>query len=655
MKSEKEIANIVPAAKLPRDLNQIFSYEIPEEIRNDLRIGSIVEIPFRRRKLQGVVFSFSKKMETAFKIKPIEKIVFEQGLSSETLQIAKFISEYYFVPLSWVLKIMLPKIPKKAARKKIELSSPVTTERMDKNLQKNIFAEIQKNSNTALLHNLDASRFDLYIKLIKSSPKSEQILLLMPEYFDIYSSANIFLQEFGPEKIAIINSEITENQFFEEWEKIRNGQAKLIISTRRGVLMPFSKLSTVIVDEEHSSSYKQWDQNPRYNARETAVELAKIWNAKIILSSSTLSMETYQRTKEDFNLTLAILEEKSKPQIIDMEVERKNGNYSILSEKLQESLLRNIYEKKQAVIFIPRLGNYTSFQCKDCGFTAICEDCGNTLIEHQTKLYCSRCRKIYEILNACPKCQGQNIKSFGCGSARIRAEIENIFDGKNIRIQELNSKIIENAGGQQKIFKDFSSHKIDILIGTQMILKNWNMPNLAVVGIIFPEIIFSQNNFRSKERIWQTMFKFYNLPQEKEVIIQTHKPLSPFFEKMRAGSFQNFLEEELADRDISIMKIPYPPFGRIIKLIYKHHEATMCEKEARYQYEILKQEIRGNILQEEMEIVSPFPAQSYREFGKYRWHIILRHKKSLTLDKRDKVLSKIKKDWIVDIDPDEII
>lgn len=654
MKQQDKIANIIPAAKLPKDLNQIFSYEIPEQIAKEIEIGSVVEIPFRRRKLQGVVFSFSPKTETAFKLKPIEKIIYKEKLNIQTVRMAEFVSEYYFVPLSWILKIILPQIPKRAARKKIKLADFVNHKITDKEIIEKNCKKIKENKKTVLFHNLDIQRLEIYKCLMKSDRKNGQTLLLMPEYFDIYSLSDFFVKEFGENKVAIINSGTTENQFFEEWRKIQSGLAQIIISTRQGVFMPFSKLTQIIVDEEHSSSYKQWDQNPRYNGRDVAINLAETWDASIVLSSPTPSPDSFLKTEKDFSLVSAFAQKKTKPQILDMEVERKNGNYNILSEKLRDSLLENIYNKKQAIIFIPRLGDYTSFQCKDCGFTAVCEDCGNTLIGHKDKLYCSRCKKNYELLVECPKCQGQNISSFGCGSSRIRKEIENLFEGKNIKIQEMNSKTLENISDQQKIFRDFSDKKIDLMIGTQMILKNWNMPNLTLIGIIFPEIIFSQNNFRSKEKIWQTMFRFYNLPEEKRVIIQTYKPENPFFEKMKNNEYEQFMKEELTDRRDSIMKIPYPPFGKIIKLIYKHIDAKMCEKEARYQYEILRQEIRKQNLQDEMEIISPFPAQNYREFGKYRWHIILRHKKNLTLGKRNQILAKTKKDWIIDIDPDEI-
>lgn len=656
MKTRKEqIANIVPTKKLPRDLMQIFSYEIPKEMEKEIQIGSLVEIPFRKSKIKGIVFSFSKKQETEFQIKPIANVLDSKCFSEQNIGLAKFIAEYYYCPISWIVDAMIPEIPKKEARKKIGLSNIVEVEKLEKSRKEEILKNITSEKKSVLLHNLNSKKLDLYKSIIKNQKSKSQSLIIMPEYFDVYSQAQFFIENFGEEKVAIINSEITKNQFFKEWQKIREGTAKIIIGTRQAVLMPFQNLGTIIVDEEHNPSHKQWDQNPRYHARDVAIKLAEIFDARIILSSPTLSLETFQRTKEDFKLVSVIEQKNKKPEVLDMEVERKNGNYSLLSEKLQESLLQNIYEKKQAVIFIPRLGNYTAFQCKDCGYIASCETCDNTLIGHKNQLYCSKCKKLYELLKCCPKCQGQNISSFGCGSARICEEVEKLFEGKNVKIVEMNSKVLEEISNQQKIYKDFASGKIDILVGTQMILKNWNMKNLALIGIIFPETIFSQNSFRSKEKIWQTLFRFYIFPQDKEIIIQTYKPQSPFFEEMKNGIFQDFLDKELEDRKVSISKIKYPPFDKIIKLIYKHMDPKSCEKEARWQYETLRREIFAQKMQDVIEIISPFPAQNYREHGKYRWHIILRHKKNLSLTDRDQILFRVKKDWIIDVDPDEIL
>jgi primosomal protein N' (replication factor Y) len=654
---EKNIAEIIPAVKLPRDLTQFFSYKIPEDLKEEIAIGDAVKIPFRKEEIMGIVKSFSQEVPEGFKIKEMKGIVKELSFSKEQMELAKFISKYYFTPLSLVIDIMLPFIPKKESRKEISLNNSYDIEKPEKALQEKISQsiEIEKGNNFLLIHNLEASRHELYKSTMEKQNETGQTLLMLPEYFDIWNIAQFYVDAFGKEKVAILCSDITKNQYFKEWQKVKSGEAKLVISTRQGVFAPFQNLKLIIVDEEHNSSYKQWDQNPRYHGVDAAIKLAEIHQAKIILSSPAPSLEAYHRTQNDFAKIDISEKPKVFPQIVDFDVERKNGNYSFIGEKLKEELLEKIYAKKQALIFIPRLGEKTIHQCKDCGYIAECEVCQSPLIGYKSKLYCSRCKQIYEIIKSCPKCHGQNISAFGGGSQRVFGEIEALFENKNIKIVELDSSTSEDGKRNQKVFEDFQRGRIDILVGTQMVWKNWNMKNLDPICIIFPEIIFGSPGFKSKERSWQFLNKTYTWAQDRTVVIETYKPEHKYFTEIKNKTTEEFLREELETRHQNLSPIPYPPFGKLIKLIYKNQDALVCEKEAKWQYEILQKEIFDNNLQSTFEVLPPFPAQSYREHRKYRWHIIIKHKNGIDLSARDALLHTIKSAWIIDVDPDEIL
>ncbi len=649
---EKNIAEIIPAAKLPRDLMQSFSYKIPDSLKKEIAVGDIVRIPFRKKEILGAVKSFQREEAVKFELKEIKNIEKNLGFSSGQMEIANFISEYYFAPISLVIKIMLPEITKQESRKEINLNSSCQIENPEETLRKQIVDAIQKENRLLLIHSMQSEKHEIYKDIIEK--QKSQTLLMLPEYFDIYNFANFYIEVFGREKVAILCSDITKNQYWQEWQKIRSGQAKIIISTRQGVFAPFQNLKLIIVDEEQNSSYKQWDQNPRYDGVQVAIKLAKIYKAKIILSSPVPSSETFYKAEDSFAKISISQKFKKSPKIIDLSTERKKGNYSFISEELQTMLFEKIYAKKQALIFIPRLGEKTIQQCKDCGHIAECDTCHNALVSYRNKLYCSRCKQLYEALKSCPKCQGQNFSSFGAGSERIFKEIETLFDGKNIRAVELDSAS-ESSNKQKKVYEDFQKGKIDILIGTQMIWKDWQMKNLELIGIIFPEVIFNIPGFRSKEKAWQFLTKTYSFAQNKTVIIETYKPDHKYFKEIRNQSTENFLQEELKNRDSGLYKIAYPPFGKLIKLIYKNPDARICEKEAKWQYEILKREIFNLNLQNSFEIIPPFPAQSFREYGKYRWHIIIKYQNRTELEIRNKVLNCVGKDWIVDIDPDEIL
>jgi len=647
------IAEVVPAANLPRDVASFWSYRIPDNF-GELKTGDVVKIPFRKKELSGVVSSVKTGSETQFKLKDISDIVPDLRLTPLQLEIARFTSRFYFAPLGMVLKLLLPAVPKRCARTELRLDGARDIKRCPDDISGRILADTEKYDKTLLLHSLASERHSLYLEMIQRQEEGSQTLLMLPEYFDIWSIARTYIERLGKNNVAILSSDITKNQYFSQWQKVKDGTAKLIIGTRQSVYAPFKKLGLVIVDEEHNSSYKQWDQNPRYHGVRVALELARLHSAKTMLASPTPSPESYRLCQGDFHL-IDVSERPSRiPEIIDMETERKGGNHTFVSEKLKEELLKKIYDKKQALICVPLLGEKTAYQCRDCGLLSECPDCHNALIGYRGKLYCPRCKKSYEIPRQCPKCSGQNIGSFGGGSDRVAEEIRAIFENKNINIVKLDSAD-DTAADSQKIFSDFQQGRIDILVGTQMVWKNWQMENLALVSVIFPEIIFNAPGFRSRERARQFLVRAYSFARDAQVILETHKPEHKYLTEMKKMEAVDFLEGELEGRGSAPSLIKYPPFGRLIKLIYKDPSATDCEREARAQYAALRDTLFRSVAADEMEVLPPFAAHNYREAGKYRWHIILRHKPEMEIGKRNGILETIKSVWIVDIDPDEIL
>ena len=686
---KKLIAEIIPAVKLPRGLTRAFSYVVPKKFEKKLKIGTIVEIPFRKKTILGIVLNIKKEkpQESKYKLKSIENLLDKSlNLSEEQIKLAEYISNYYYTPISLVIKTIIPPITKKEARKEIELrafsSQSLPTRqagsaerlRLGKNqkilqqAQDDIFKKIKGREKILLIHNLQSDRHSLYYEIIKKEIKTKkQALVLLPESFDIYNFAKFYIDKFSKDKIAILTSELTKNQYFDQWKKIKDGSAQIIIGARQAVFAPFQNLKFIIADDEHSSSYKQWDMNPRYNGITVAEKLAGIWNAKIILSSPTPSVESYYRAKNKLDKWSIInchydrstshndrSNENINLKFINMEDERKKGNYSVLSEKLKKDLIENIYQKKQAVIFIPRLGKNTVTKCNDCSFIAECEECKSVLVSYENYLYCARCRKKTVLIKECPKCQGQNIKSFGYGSENIEKEIKKLFENKNIKIQRLDSATVSEGSNQAKIYKDFVNRKIDILVGTQMVLKNWNMENLSVLAIMFPEIIFNQPDFRSKEKSFQFLNSISQMASEKtQVIIQTNNIENPIYELLKKEDKDDFYKREIKERKVS-QKIGYPPFSQLIKLIYKDQDLERCGSEANSMHKILQEKILADKnLKINFEITKPFPASSFREYGKYRYNMIIKSACKDT-ELRNSLLNCVKKDWIIYVDPDSV-
>ncbi len=718
LNNKKLTAKIIPATKLPRDIAQVFSYAVPSKFEKKIKIGMLVEVFFRNRKIIGVVYNLEKKIikKTDYKLKNIENLFDDSvSLSKEQIKLAEYISDYYYTPLSLVIKTIIPTITKNKPRKKIELNRVTLRQAQDdKNVmvslsnhnilrqtQNDISKKIKLKNKTLFIHNLQAERHSLYNEIIKKNIKGKaQALILLPEYFDVYNFAGFYKNKFGEDEVAILTSELTKNQYFSEWQKIKDGSAKIIIGTRQTIFAPFRNLKLIIADDEHSSSYKQWDMNPRYHGIKVAEKLAETWKAKIILSSPAPSVGSYYRVKNKLygchceklfvcsqtKSDEAILELNSSRvvtgllrhsttlslrsiprndrnnniKLIDINIERQKGNYSVLSEDLQNSLLKNIYKRKQAIIFIPRLGNNTITQCRDCHWIAQCKNCETTLISYGNYLYCQKCQEKIGLIKECPKCQGQNISSFGYGSEKIEREIEKLFANKNIKITRLDSGTASNKSKQLKIYKDFINKKIDILIGTQMVLKNWNLENLALTAILFPEIIFNQPEFNSREKSFQFLMSLYNKASANhQIIIQTHKPDNDLFKhvlRQAQDDIEKFYTDEIENRKaISENKIGYPPFAQLIKLIYKDFNSQNCQTEAERMFRALDSKIKNDQkLKNKFEIIKPFPASSYKEFNKYRWHIII---KSICKDieLRDSLLNLVKKNWIIDIDPDVVL
>lgn len=659
MKAKKIIAQIIPAIKLPRNVPQFFSYAIPKKLEEKIEVGSLVKIPFRNNIILGTVYKIQKENlgGIKYKLRNVDGIIdYSASLSEKQIRLAEYVSKYYYAPLSMTIKIIIPPFVKKKARKKIELNSKFQILGITKTEKNNLLGKIREKDKILLVHNLGRERHSLYLHIAKKEmEKNGQALILLPEYFDVYNFAGYYQKELDKGKIAILTSELTKNQYFDQWQKIKSGCAQIIIGTRQAIFAPFKNLGLIIADDEHSSSYKQWDQNPRYHAVNTAKKLAEIWGAKIILSSPAPSVENFFEMEKKVFSRIEFFQDKKKGavEIIDMNIERRSGNYSIISEQLKNSLLKNIYDRKQIIMFIPRLGESTITKCKDCEYMAQCDSCGSVLISRSGYLYCVRCKEKSKPIKECPICKGQRISSFGYGSEKLEKKIKKLFENKNIKISRLDSSVISAENKRFGIYKNFIDKKIDILIGTRMVVKNWGLENLGLFAILSPEIIFNQPDFRTKEKSFQLLKLVSSLAGNNfEIIVQTNKDNS-IYKSATNKNINRLYKEELKNRK-ETGKIGYPPFSQLIKIIYKDRDAKKCENEAKKTYEIMERKISSDKnFKNKFEITQPFSALSYREHGKYRWHIVI---KSLcdNIDARDSLLNLAKKGWVVDIDPESV-
>ena len=317
-----------------------------------------------------------------------------------------------------------------------------------------------------------------------------------------------FIARCGEEKIALWHSKLSVGERYDEWKRIERKEAKIVIGARSAIFAPVQDLGIIIIDEEHDTSYKS-DMTPKYNAKEIAYYLAKQNKIPLVLGSATPNVETYYKMQNSNGLiTLKNRANNSKlpkVEVIDMKKELAFGNKSMLSLKLHEMIEQNIKNKKQTILFLNRRGYSTFVMCRDCGYTATCNKCNITLTYHrkENKLKCHYCGYERPNFTECPECKSHNIRYFGTGTQKLEEQINKIFpEAKTIR---MDIDTVSRKNSYEDILNKFKNENIDILIGTQMVVKGHHFPNVTLVGVIAADSSMYMSDFRSNERTFQLL------------------------------------------------------------------------------------------------------------------------------------------------------
>ncbi len=314
--------------------------------------------------------------------------------------------------------------------------------------------------------------------------KDKSAIVLVPEISLTPQMVERFIARFGEENIALLHSKLSIGERYDEWKRIEKNEAKIVIGARSAIFAPVKNLGIIIIDEEHDQSYKS-DMTPKYNAKEIALYLAKQNNIPLVLGSATPSVCTYHEVENtDRLITLNKRANNSKlpnVEVIDMKQELASGNKSMLSRKLNDMIQKNIQEKKQTILFLNRRGYSTFVMCRDCGYTVTCNKCNITLTYHirQNKLKCHYCGYERENLTTCPECKGSNIRYFGAGTQKLEAEINRLFPNASTIRMDIDT--VSKKNSYEDILNKFKDENIDILIGTQMVVKGHHFPNVTLV------------------------------------------------------------------------------------------------------------------------------------------------------------------------------
>ena len=656
------------AIALPID--RVFHYSIPEIFQNTIAIGKRVFVPFQSRRLVGYVVGFSEMAEVG-QIKDILTVIDNEPiLSDEMLKLTKWIKDNYFCSWGEAIGATIPGGIKKG-RLEIGSRSKSAAEDSEKYPQstphvlmeeqaralKMITESVEKNEFKAyLLHGITASgKTEVYLQAIEEVlKKGKDTIMLVPEISLTPQTVERFVSRFG-DRVAVIHSKLTPAKRFLEWKRIKEGRASIVVGARSAIFSPTKSLGLVIVDEEHETTYKQ-DDVPRYHARDAALERARLNNCPLILGSATPSLETYYKAKHGeyklIRLTKRI-EERLLPKvkIVDMRMELETRKRAaIFSRVLLDALDKTIKNGKQAMIFLNRRGFSTFINCKKCGLVMKCKRCDTSMVYHfeDKKLVCHYCDYRAEPPDICPKCKSGYISYFGLGTEKVESEIGHNFP--HAVIARMDSDTTKKRGSHDRILGEFKSGAVNLLVGTQMIAKGLDFPEVTLVGVVSADITLNIPDFRASERTFNLLTQVGGRAGRGEdggeVIIQTYTPSHYAILAAAKHDYDKFYEEEIIARK----ELLFPPFTNLVKIIVRARNDELASRVASELAEAIKLEDK------DVKLAGPAPAPISRIRGYFRYNILLKDKDRLAMCALlKKVLGSFRKPHgvlvAVDVDP----
>lgn len=448
--------------------------------------------------------------------------------------------------------------------------------------------------------------------------------MLVPEISLTPQMVNRFIARFGKEKISVLHSKLSIGERYDSWNKIKNNEANIIIGARSAIFAPVNNLGIVIIDEEHDSSYKS-DKTPRYNAKEIAKYLCKQNKVPLVLGSATPDISTFYKTNVGTELIKLSKRANNsalpKVEIVDLREELANDNKSMFSRKLYSEIEKNLKAKKQTILFLNRRG-YSSFvMCRNCGYTLKCKYCNISLTYHfnDNKLKCHYCGYEQNVVSNCPQCNSKNIKYFGTGTEKLEKEVKNFFP--NATTIRMDIDTVTHKNSHESILNKFKDDNIDILIGTQMVVKGHHFPNVTLVGVIAADSSLNIDDYRANERTFQILTQVAgragreNLPGK--VIIQTYNPENYSILCAKKQNYDLFYKYEINIRK----QLKYPPFCDIILFNIISSDAENVKKIAKTLYIELNKKNNNKYI-----LYKPVPSPINKIKNKYRWRIILKCK-----------------------------
>jgi len=487
---------------------------------------------------------------------------------------------------------------------------------------------------TFLLHGVTGSgKTEIYLQaLAHALEQGKGAIVLVPEISLTPQTVERFKARFSSGKlqtlVAVLHSHLSAGERHDEWHKIRQGRARIVIGARSAIFAPVEPLGLIIVDEEHETSYKQ-EEAPRYHARDVAIMRGQMENAVVVLGSATPSMESFYNCKKG-KFTLLELPERVDDQkmprvrVVDMrQAMFKEKGPPLFSPQLKEAITQRLERGEQTILFLNRRGYSTSLLCPKCGYVANCPNCSVSLTYHRIdqRLACHICGHNEKVPLVCPepKCKNPAIRFAGTGTQKVEEVLAKLFP--KARVKRMDADTMKRKDDYRHVLGDFRAGKIDILVGTQMIAKGLHFPNVTLVGIIYADSALHQPDFRAGERTFQLLTQVAGRAGrgdvEGEVFVQAFTPFHPAIQYARRHDFVGFYEQEIEFRE----QLKYPPVSRVALLTLKGRN----EEKVKFSAEHLKRELEKKLTAlKDLVIAGPAPAPLLRAENFYRYQIMLR-------------------------------
>ena len=621
-------------------LNQFFTYSYnPEGEKEELapQIGKRAEVRFGNKKMTGfIVGIYNEKPEHCAvgveKIREITRIIDKTPLfTKELFDIALWISKYYLCTIGEAISAMIPSGRRESFEQGFSFDSDLTlnlkkelSEEQKIAVQKIVKSSEQKEATFHYLYGpTGTGKTEVFLQAAESILKNGKgVIYLVPEISLTQQVIDTVINRFG-NTAAVLHSGLTPSQKLTQWKKILNKESRIVVGARSAIFAPVPDLGLIIIDEEHDSSYKSGN-TPRYHARQTAMFRATKLKIPLVMGSATPSVEAWHLMNSGKLIKHTLSKrlaggEKPKTKIIDLNLTKTSG---CISEELQSEIEKTLSQKKQTILFLNRRGFTHFFRCNTCGFELKCKNCSVSMTYHkaQNRLRCHYCGSQAVPPTSCPKCGSFDIGYSGFGTEFIENETAQKFP--NAKIVRVDTDSVTKKGELQQKIEDFKNGKYDIMLGTQMVAKGLNFPNLQTVGIILADTALHLPDFRATERtfslITQVSGRAGRFFPDGKVFIQTYNPYNTAISYACASKINEFYENEINQRKL----LNFPPFSRLIRLVFRSmngQNALKTAEEAANLLESLK--IPG------IEILGPAECPLSKISSNFRFQILLRGEK----------------------------